>query len=137
MGLRRSGREAAVSILYSLEFSDMAEKEAIENYWSSRKGSNSLKKYTETLVEGVVEHRPEVDSVIGRCSKNWEVERLPDVDRNIVRLAVFELMECKDVPSAVIINEALEIAKEYSSEKSALFVNGILGEAESKIRPKN
>jgi N utilization substance protein B len=147
MGFRRSGRAAAVKILYSLEFrgDDKAKEslppieatsllEAGQDYWKSHKGSKNLKLYTEELLKGIVSNLEKVDSLISEASDNWEIDRLPYIDRNILRLAIFELLEREDIPTAVIIDEALELAKEYSGAESSSYINGILGKIQIEVR---
>jgi len=130
MGLRRQGREAALKILYSLEFSDIPTAAAAKEYWSERKGSKSLKEYTFSLANGVRENLSNIDTLIEEAAEHWTVERISEVDKNIIRLAAYELTECSDIPAAVIINEAVEIAKQYSGKDSASFINGVLGKIE-------
>jgi len=131
MGFRRQGREAALKILYSLEFSDIPSGAgAAKEYWSERKGSKSLKEYAFSLVDGVRENLSKIDAMIEEAAEHWTVERISEVDKNIIRLAAYELTECSDIPAAVIINEAVEIAKQYSGKDSASFINGVLGKIE-------
>lgn len=147
MGFRRSGRAAAIKILYSLEFrgDDQAEAglppieaasllESAEDYWKSHKGSKNMKLYTDELLKGVVSNQEKIDSLISTTSENWELDRLPYIDRNILRLAIFELLEHDDTPTAVIIDEAVELAKEYSGVESSSFINGILGKIQTEVR---
>jgi len=127
MGLRRSGREAAVKILYAMEFTKKETEAAAKDYWSERKVTPKLKEYTMSLVRGTFQKQSEIDETIKEASVNWNMDRMPEVDRNILRLAVYELIECNEVPTAVVINEAVELAKRYSGSESASFINGILG----------
>lgn len=127
MGIRRIGREAAVRILYTMEFSEITPDEAAREYWQNNKGSAKLKEHTLGLVNGVCGVKDKIDKLISKSSENWKIERMPEVDRSILRLAAYEMTECGDVPSAVAINEAVEIAKRYASKESASFINGILG----------
>ena len=83
--------------------------------------------YTVELVEGVTEQRARIDEILDECSEGWTVERMPDVDRAILRLGVFELLWRPDVPDAVAIDEAVELAKSLSTDESPRFVNGVLG----------
>ncbi len=78
------------------------------------------------LVHGVIESKSRIDLILQKCSKNWKISRMPGVDRIIMRIAIFELLGCPDIPSAVSINEAVEIAKKYGTSKSASFINGVL-----------
>ena len=83
--------------------------------------------YATTLVEGVQEHAPEIDSLIDKSAERWAIERMPVVDKNLLRMGVFELLWMPEVPTAVVINEAVELAKSLSTDESGRFVNGILG----------
>jgi len=134
MGLRRSGREAALKILYSVEFSDESIENATSDYWLNHKGSKKMKEFAEKIVTGVEDKKKELDKLIEEAATNWEIERIPVVERNILRVSVYELLECKELPSPVIINEALEIAKEYAGGELASFVNGVLGKIEKDAR---
>ncbi len=138
MGLRHSGREAAVKILYSMEFSDEKPDSAIPNYWLNHSASARYREFTQNLVKGVYENRDKIDVMINMASKNWPVDRMPEVDRNITRLAVYELIGCnEEVPTSVAINEAVELAKQYAGKESAAFINGILGKIQEEIKKGN
>ena len=82
--------------------------------------------YARTLFEGVIEHRDEIDRLIGQQAENWRLERMPAVDRNLLRLAVYEMVWQPDVPKLVVLDEAIELAKTFGSENSSRFVNGLL-----------
>ena len=82
--------------------------------------------YARTLFEGVMEHREEIDRLIGEQAENWRLERMPAVDRNVLRLAVYEMVWQTDVPKLVVLDEAIELAKTFGSENSSRFVNGLL-----------
>jgi N utilization substance protein B len=150
MGFRRSGRAAVVKILYSLEFreEDKAEtptpppsadtiSDAALDYWKSHKGSKNLMSYTEDLLNGVLSKQEKIDSLISEASDNWEIDRLPYIDKNILRLAIFELLEREDIPTPVIIDEAVELAKEYAGSESSSFINGILGKIQIEVRSQS
>ncbi len=85
-----------------------------------------LNDYTVRLVEGVVAHLEEIDAVISQCSRGWQLERMPAVDRNIVRIGVFELRHVDEVPTEVALSEAVAMARELSTDESPAFVNGLL-----------
>ena len=91
--------------------------------------------YASRLIEGVQEHLSEIDGRIAHCSDRWALDRMPIVDKNLLRLALFELLCVPDVPDAVVINEAVEIAKSLSTEESGKFINGILGRVADEIGP--
>ena len=90
------------------------------------RGGSDIQDFAEALVRGVVTNVGQIDDVIGRCSTNWKVPRMAIVDRNILRLATYELMHLGDIPPKVTLNEAIEIAKRYGAEDSGAFINGIL-----------
>jgi len=98
----------------------------IEEFWSDKKESKDVKDFTEELVRGTLSKIDEIDTMIKRVAENWVLERMAAVDRNILRFAAYELLYRKDIPSAVTINEAIEIAKKFSSTEAAPFINGVL-----------
>ncbi len=134
--MRRRARECALQILYQLDVTGGLGEEpldaprlaaSIAAYWQSfAPVSDEERVYAERLVEGVVARTTELDAAIGGASLNWRVSRMDKVDRNLLRLAAYELLHCPDVPRAAAINEAIEIAKRYGSGESAAFINGLL-----------
>ncbi len=128
MGLRRKARQEALRILFQFDATKDSIDEIINYYWENISGvkNKEVKSYAETLVRGTIEHLNEIDEKIKRVSKNWKLERMFMVDRNILRLALYELLYRDDVPPPVSINEAIEISKLYGTEKSPKFINGIL-----------
>lgn len=122
-------REWAVQFLFQLDFNRTETLEdALELFLSDKKKrlSSKLSRFLSRRVEGVEQNRAELDERIQRFSDNWELDRMNAVDRNVLRLAFFELYHCEDVPPVVAVNEAITLAKELSSEESGKFVNGIL-----------
>jgi N utilization substance protein B len=95
---------------------------------------SSGREFTTALVRGVAEHRAEIDQRIGQTSTQWRIERMSSVDRNLLRLGTYELLFCFDVPTSVVINEAVEIARRYGAETSPGFVNGVLDEIARQVR---
>ncbi|MCP2519579.1 transcription antitermination factor NusB [Candidatus Aminicenantes bacterium AC-708-M15] len=134
MGERRKARESALQILFQLEFSPDNYEEVIEEYWKERKANARTREYANWLVRGVISSKEKIDNIIEECSENWRLSRMATVDRNILRIATFELLSEQDIPHPVIINEAIEIAKKYGTEESGQFVNGILDTIRKKIR---
>ena len=132
MGKRREGREAAVQFLYQLDLHDEKVAGDSADFWDLRAGPDNAtataktRAFAEQLVHGVNEHREVIDGRIKECTANYELHRLAAVDRNILRVAIFELLHSLDVAPVVIINEAIEIAKKFGTEKSGGFVNGVL-----------
>jgi len=99
---------------------------AVEDLDPAKKEDAEVRKFSEELVNGTLLHLDEIDQKIQQVAAHWKMDRMASVDRNIMRFAVFELLYREDIPPAVTINEALEIAKKYSSSESASFINGLL-----------
>ncbi|WP_028318905.1 transcription antitermination factor NusB [Desulfobulbus elongatus] len=131
MGLRRKSRELALQFLFSHDFQERAGAPDLvtrdwERFCQSFEAGQKAMPYGRSLVEGICRHLGEIDALLAGHSHNWRLERMSSVDRNILRVAVFELRYGDDVPAQVAINEALEIAKRYSIDESVAFINGIL-----------
>lgn len=126
MGVRRDAREAAVQYLYQRELQSDDSDSQLEEFYRLRGLSPSARKFCETLLRGWAEHRNEIDDAIRANARNYEFSRLSSVDRNVLRIGCQELLFCEDIPPAVAINEAIEIAKKFSTEESGRFVNGVL-----------
>jgi len=133
MGKRRRARESTLQILFQLEFNSSQPEEAMDQYWEHRDASEEIKTYSRWLVEGILSHQEEIDTLIQSVSKHWRLARMAVVDRNILRLAVFELLYEKNIVPAIVINEAIEIAKKYSNQEAATFVNGLLDAVRKKL----
>jgi N utilization substance protein B len=136
---RRKARECALQFLYRIDFFDGSGGETkrytkpgelegeIESFWNDAGDvEQDVKSFATDIVTGTIEHLEEIDSVIQRVAEKWTLLRIASIDRNILRFAAYELLFRKDIPSAVTINEALEIAKKYSTAESASFINGLL-----------
>jgi len=136
MGQRRIARESALQILYRLEFGLPGAEEAVASFWKKKRGTAEAKEYSRWLVEGIAVHREEIDSAIQSVSEHWRVPRMALVDRNILRLAAFELLHGRAIAPAIVINEAIEIAKKFSGPEAATFVNGILDALRKKIQAR-
>jgi len=127
VGKRRRAREAALQILYQIDMGGLQADEAINNYWEEKPFvDEEIHSYATRLVKEAVARLEEIDKLIDAVLENWEIERVAAVDRNILRLGVCELLAFEDVPPKVTINEAVEIAKRFSTEESGRFVNGVL-----------
>jgi N utilization substance protein B len=164
-GLRREGREAAIQFLFHLDFQNTTTSSLPQaplvtgpvpdgDFWKLRAGGEDTEElspmpsrapiapkaraFAESLIQGVWTHRDELDELITKFSRNYQLSRLAAVDRNILRLAVYEILYNNEVPPVVAINEAIELAKEYGSEESGRFVNGLLDRirAESPRAPR-
>jgi N utilization substance protein B len=129
MGSRRKGREAALRILFYMDVSHASSTQAIKSYWGhlaeGEEASGEID-FANQLVRAYAEHEGEVDDLIRSASHHWRLERMPIVDRNVLRVAIVELRELEDVPKRVTLNEAVELAKRFGSEGSGSFVNGVL-----------
>ncbi len=126
MGRRRKAREETLRILFRLEFEDTQLEKTLIQYWENRKASEEIKEYSTWLVKGIISHQDKIDNIIQQVSEHWRISRMALIDRNILRMAVFELLNEENIAPAIVINEAIEIAKKYSGDKAATFVNGIL-----------
>jgi N utilization substance protein B len=132
MGLRRKAREAALQLLYQLEFKASDPEAAPRKFWAARRAPGAEREYADHLFRSVLGRQAEIDGLIQSVSKNWRVDRMPLVDRNVLRIAALELVQEKTAP-AVVIDEAIEIARKFSSAESAAFVNGILDALSRKM----
>ena len=129
MGMRRSARELALQILYQQEITHESLEANIRAMQASTTGqySTAIWDYSLKLVKGTYAHQHEIDSIISQYSDNWELERICLIDRSILRLAIYEMLYSTElIPPKVCINEAVEVAKKYSSNLSPSFINGIL-----------
>lgn len=125
---RREARERALSLCYELDVRGFTFDELLAGLPAPPDG------YATELVRGVEDHREEVDALIRKYADRWSLERMPVVDRNLLRIATFELAHCPEVPVAVAISEAVELAKRYSTDDSGRFVNGMLGRIAEAVR---
>lgn len=116
-------------ILYFLDVSGVSGTQAIKSYWghlATPDEASDQVEFANAIVRGYVEHREEIDDLIRAWSHHWRLERMPIVDRNVIRAAIVELREMPDIPKRVTLNEAVELAKRFGSEGSGAFVNGVL-----------
>jgi N utilization substance protein B len=126
MGTRRRARELALQLLYQFELTDASPEEMQAGFEEWRNASESVRDFADSLLRGTLRRIEELDEELGRQTTHWRLERLAAVDRNILRLAMFELIYETDTPHAVVIDEAIEIAKKFGSKDSGRFVNGVL-----------
>jgi N utilization substance protein B len=127
MGKRRKSRELAVQALFHLDMNPERDpRRALALFRGNFPVAEESEPFFSRLVEGVIDHMSEIDPLIRRHSENWRLERMSRVDRAILRLAVFELRYCRDIPPRVAINEAIELGKLFGTEESGAFINGIL-----------
>jgi N utilization substance protein B len=131
-GARSAARQRALEVLYQADLLEQPIATVL-----ARELNDPLRRpdaYTIELVSGVERRREEIDERIGAAAERWSLDRMPLVDRNLLRLATFELLECAEVPTAVILDEAIELAKLLSTEDSSRFVNGVLGRIAREVR---
>lgn len=158
MGTRREGRERAVQFLFQCDLNAPTDLEAALNqFWESQRETAAdaeregptygqrpelgpptaeevaVREFAEPLIRGTLEHRDQIDGEIRRVAKNWDLHRMAIVDRNILRMSIFEMLHRLDIPPVVSINEAVDIAKRFSTEESGKFVNGILDKIRGEL----
>lgn len=158
MGKRREARERAVQFLFQHEMNPPDDLEAALNqFWESQRAAAiaeerggatwgqpvelpppsadevAVRLFADPLIRGAIQHREQADDLIRKHAKNWELHRIAAVDRNILRLAIYEMLHRDDIPPVVSINEAVDIAKKFSTQDSGKFVNGILDKVKSEL----
>ena len=126
MAFRRKSRELALQVLFSMGEPDENRAVRMEELFSALEAPGKAREFSSELVSGVLSHRLEIDAKIAEVSSNWKLSRMGRVDLNVIRIAIFELFYCEDIPPRVSINEAVDLGKKYGTEKSGAFVNGIL-----------
>lgn len=140
MGTRRISREAALQFLYQEDFTigpdqhhgyDLADR--FELFCALFQVNRKARSYAVQLLEGVTQNLERIDTLIGESASNWRLARIAATDRNLLRVAVFEMLEMEDVPHQVAINEAVEIAKRFAGEESPKFINGVLDAVKTTI----
>lgn len=140
VGNRRRARESALQLLYQDEFHEPAGRRVAERYyWEEAEEAPArkpLREFAARIVAGVREKREAIDDHIRRVARNWKIERMGRVDRNILRMATYELLFVADIPPKVSLNEAIEIAKAYGTEDSSAFINGILDRISRDLQKK-
>jgi N utilization substance protein B len=135
VGARHSGREAALQMLFQIEASGVDADAAIALFWRNFEADPEGRPYADEIIRGLSEKRADVDAAITGASSNWRIERMARVDRNLLRLGGWELMFRPDVPLAVVLDEAVELAKAYGTDESSAFVNGVLNQIGETVRP--
>ena len=158
MGKRREARERAVQFLFQHDLNPPENlDEALAQFWDSQRAAAiaeekgratwgetpelppptteevALQNFADPLIRGALQHREEADALIRKYCKNWDLPRIAAVDRNILRLAIFEMLHREDIPPVVSINEAVDIAKKFSTQDSGRFVNGILDSVKAEL----
>lgn len=127
MRKRTKARECALKILYQIDITKDDYKNSLKGFWEGKpKAEESVKEFTIQLVKGVAGNIEKIDKAISEYATNWHIDRMAVIDRNVLRMATFELLYLDDIPPKVSINEAIDIAKKYGDKDSGKFVNGIL-----------
>jgi len=134
MGARREGREAAVQFLYQRDLNSGANAETVDEFWEWRPATKKVREFGMAIAEGVLTHQGDIDERIRNTASNYDLHRIAAVDRNILRIAIYEMLFCPEVPPVVSINEAIEIAKRFGSDESGRFVNGVLDRIRSELK---
>ena len=134
MGARREGREAAVQFLYQRDLNSGANAETVDEFWELRPATKKVREFGMAIAEGVLTHQGDIDERIRNTASNYDLHRIAAVDRNILRIAIYEMLFCPEVPPVVSINEAIEIAKRFGSDESGRFVNGVLDRIRSELK---
>ena len=128
VGSRREARERALGLLYEADAKDRPVSEVVADL------PLPPETYAGELVKGVADHQLEIDELLTRYAKDWTIDRMPVIDRSLLRMAVFELLHRPDVPTGAVISEAVELASEYSTDDSSKFVNGLLARIAEEVR---
>jgi transcription antitermination factor NusB len=126
MGRRHQARELALQVLFHMEFNQGDPAESFERVGANFDSSTASHPFARQLVTGVCEQKEKLDALIGKASQHWRLERMSIVDRNVLRIAVYEVLFLKDIPPKVSIDEAVELGKKYGTDESGAFINGIL-----------
>lgn len=136
MSARTTARKRAVDVLYEAEMRGLSPAETMANREAVRAadGQTPLNPYTTSLVEGVTAHRERIDELLSTYAQGWTLDRMPAVDRTILRVGAYELLWVEDVPDGVAVSEAVDLAKELSTDESPNFVNGLLGRLQ-RLKP--
>jgi N utilization substance protein B len=138
VGARRRAREYALQVLFSLDGQGaLTPVQALAYFWKAfeDEADDAVVSFAEELVRGTVEQLAEIDAIVQKASRNWRLERMARVDRNLLRLATWELRHAPETPAKVVINEAIEVAKRFGAAESPAFVNGILDRISQELRP--
>jgi transcription antitermination factor NusB len=135
VGKRRKAREVALQLLYQLDLQGESNPEPhLAEFWTRHPVDLEVREFADMLIRGTKLHERKIDEIISQSAQNWELERMAVVDRNILRQGIFELLWMDEVPPKVAINEALEVAKKFSTHESSRFINGILDRIHKELR---
>lgn len=133
MGKRRRLRELALQVLYQIEITKQSPYKALEESKRNFYPDEEEDEFAKRIVLGVAQHQQEIDRLIEGYAEHWRLDRMAIVDRNILRMAIFELLYCEDVPPKVTLNEAIDLGKRYGTEESGSFINGILDRIQNQV----
>jgi len=136
MGLRRIARECALQMLYELDVGKHSKDEILRTFWQMNEHPPKVREFANQLFDGTLRKLKEIDKVIQQHTKHWRLGRMAVVDRNVLRIAVYEFLADNRTPDTVVINEALDIARKFSTMESAQFVNGILDSIKNELKDK-
>lgn len=137
MGVRRAAREQALQALYQLDVRGEDGERALGLFWEHFDRGEESNDFARELVEGVVRERERIDALISASAEHWKLPRLSRVDLGVLRLATYELLQHREIPASVTLDEAVEIARRFGSEESAGFVNGVLDHVASELGRKD
>jgi transcription antitermination protein NusB len=126
LGARRKAREIALQLLYQMEVNPVELEAALELFWKGISASQPVKEFVNRIVQGVHVRQKEIDKLLAKHSEHWRLDRMDWVDKSILRMGVFEIMFCDDIPVKVAMNEAVDLGKKFGAEESGAFINGIL-----------
>lgn len=134
---RRRGREYVLQFLFQFDFTGQRPgEEEFNAFWADKDEDDEVKGFVREILYGTIDNLRDIDETIRKATEHWAIERMSAVDRNILRAATYELLFRKDIPSAVTINEAIEIAKKYSTSESPPFINGVLDRIAKGLKGK-
>jgi transcription antitermination protein NusB len=137
MGTRRKSRELALQMLFQADMGRQSSEQVRNTFWKSHESvSDEVRGFAEDLFRAATDRHDEIDALIEQHAEHWRMDRMAAVDRNLLRAAVAELIEFPDTPRAVVINEALEIARKFSNPESVQFVNGVLDSVGRELEKK-
>ncbi|MFH0947408.1 MAG: transcription antitermination factor NusB [Elusimicrobiota bacterium] len=126
MGSRRLSRECVIQVLYAVDVCKLTKSEAENAFWQTKNYDRDVVAFAQELIDGTISNLEEINDLLKQTAENWELNRMAAVDRAILRLASYELLYTLATPPKVVINEAIELAKDFSTDESGKFVNGIL-----------
>lgn len=132
MGSRRKARESALQMLFQWDITHDNIEQIVVTFWEQNE-PDAAHAFADALARGTIEHVERIDALIGRHAENWRLDRMAVVDRNLLRLATFEFLYDAETPKSVVINEAIEIARRFSSQESPQFINGILDSIRKEV----